>query len=870
MKEPIKATIDILKSRGSNLGYIAMLDTHTLELTITSNSVPITFTDPNFELHVKKHDGNFVRQTTDINLVEDKVVIDLWEQIITCEGITYCELLIKDNGRTTSSRFYFICRNTLDTEIINSVSDVKVLDDLDAWLEQSNVELELFREYVETLTDANINLESLIEIKDFINTNLSELTNQNIKANENSELLDTKNTETIKNIEDLSAINTTSVENIKNLDSKNTLVSNNIDALTSSNLTATENLNSLNDSIEEAKIIKETTEEIIESGGAATKLELEKANSQIDDIENELQEASIDMEKLPHNTIGERLKVEFANVFDKINKAETMEFEGSNLGAKTYDSYTKDMEISGRTYQNIFPPIERRNYASLSGVIENGYIKISAPDTAITQNAFLKKTSTPLIKPNTIYTLIVEVKENTLISSDKMSFRVASTHPDDCLNSNITINDGSVGIFKYLVTTKEVITDTMCPMRSFTSNAVTSGHIIFRAMLMNGDYTNKPIPKHYFNGVISVGEDDMIGSKYRVGTESIGKNLFDGQLVNAYVGGVNGTTFTGGDHTRCAITKCYKGIKYTCSKNAGNRNTLNFFVNYPKHGDNAVAKTSNSTMTSPIDGYLVYYVTTDATIAPENIPTEVQIEQSDNITPYEPYKRDYQYYLLDEPHMSTHETVSDTIDKNGILNKIVKDKIFKGSEYWSAITSSTQIDTLHFQTPHATSSRNLICDKFNNVTDLWTNDAEGIQFNSDKTYLQIRILRSKLETEDIEGFKKWLQSNNVKIYYAMQNPVTTNLKKKPILKTYEGNTYINSTNNVPSVIKCKMPVNVNAMLYDSIEENKVLKNNIQTLEIEKEELKEVNINQSLHLLELEDVTNFLIEDSLVKQLKEEK
>lgn len=599
----------------------------------------------------------------------------------------------------------------------------------------------------------------------------------------------------------------------------------------------------------------------IEEGIHTNSNSIEKITTDLEGTSSETESNSIAIEELTtdfygkkHNTAKKRFDVEFANVLDKINNAQHMEFQGSNIGAKTFESYTKEMEIRGNVYQNFVTSYDTEKFLfNRATKSDDNIFKIQKG--ANVNSSFVKaKPKTHLYKPSTKYTVVVDILSNT--TGYKLGIS-GVTNPAIIVNSNREFAN-LTGISALTFTTRENIDidyegkDIKCDLYfGIWEDGIgeeLEKSIRFKYMLLEGDYTNNFIPP-YFEGIKFCGEDDMVGSKYRVGAESIGKNLFDGQLVNAYVGGVNGTTFTGGDHTRCAVVKCYKGIKYTCSKNAGNRNTLNFFTSYPKHGDNAVTKTSNSTMISPIDGYLVYYVTTDATIAPENIPTEVQIEQSDNITPYEPYKRDFQYFLLDEPHMSTHETVSDTIDKNGILNKIIRKKIFNGNETWGLITSTPQVDTLHAQTQFITTSQYILCDKVPCIPgEIWFNDKEGIAFNDSKTSLQIRVLRSKLETQDLEGLKKWLRDNTPTLYYAMQNPIKTDLNKEPMLKTWEGKTYINSTNSIPSTLKVKMSVDSNAMLYDVIEYKKVTD----------KEHKEINENQNFNLNLLSEMDTNII------------
>ena len=52
--------------------------------------------------------------------------------------------------------------------------------------------------------------------------------------------------------------------------------------------------------------------------------------------------------------------------------------------------------------------------------------------------------------------------------------------------------------------------------------------------------------------------------------------------------------------------------------------------------------------------------------------------------------------------------------------------------------------------------------------DIWnpTNDIEGMFINYNKDCI-LRVNKAKLPTQDIEGFKQWLQANNVTVVYQL-------------------------------------------------------------------------------------------------------
>lgn len=73
-------------------------------------------------------------------------------------------------------------------------------------------------------------------------------------------------------------------------------------------------------------------------------------------------------------------------------------------------------------------------------------------------------------------------------------------------------------------------------------------------------------------------------------------------------------------------------------------------------------------------------------------------------------------------------------------------------------------------------------DKFDGTVISWDEivnaDKEFIRlYTNDTNALYIRILKSKLATQDVNGFKQWLQANPVTIYYVKANPVEIPLKE---------------------------------------------------------------------------------------------
>lgn len=121
---------------------------------------------------------------------------------------------------------------------------------------------------------------------------------------------------------------------------------------------------------------------------------------------------------------------------------------------------------------------------------------------------------------------------------------------------------------------------------------------------------------------------------------------------------------------------------------------------------------------------------------------------------------------------------------------------FDGSEDWGARNMANENNTIGFglylglPNYDINSLPPIICDRFAclNANALWVGDEEGTAHAGD--YLHIRILKSKLSTQDAEGFKQWLQANNVTVVYQLAQEKVYECTNIDLI------TYANETNYV--------------------------------------------------------------------------
>ena len=134
MAQLLQAVIDTQKNNYKSIGQVNAGDTLELELELRMNGKPIIFDSIEAELLIKKSDNNRIRQTKDIIYEDGKFKIIVDEQGVAYPGITTNQLIIKDSGRISTVLFYFQVGTSLDREIIQSISKIEVLEQLDEYV----------------------------------------------------------------------------------------------------------------------------------------------------------------------------------------------------------------------------------------------------------------------------------------------------------------------------------------------------------------------------------------------------------------------------------------------------------------------------------------------------------------------------------------------------------------------------------------------------------------------------------------------------------------------------------------------------------------------------------------------------------------
>ena len=246
-----------------------------------------------------------------------------------------------------------------------------------------------------------------------------------------------------------------------------------------------------------------------------------------------------------------------------------------------------------------------------------------------------------------------------------------------------------------------------------------------------------------------------------------------------------------------------------------------------------------------------------------------QLEEGTKSTEFEPYKCDKKDILLsqygfDEGLRGLNTTVYDEL--NDIRNMAIKrvDKhTFTGNEGWMA-SSELQDNIICFYTafPDASVLTPLLCNNFiqkptlEKGVECITNNGGG------SSYIRIKILKSKLATQDVEGFKKWLETNPTTFYYELTEPIETHLDESINLKVFNEKTYVSFENDIIGTSSFKAPVDSAATISRLNRENRALEEENKTLRQDFEsttlsltdsdlELVKQNVDMDFRLMEVE-------------------
>lgn len=600
------------------------------------------------------------------------------------------------------------------------------------------------------------------------------------------------------------------------------------------NIPVATNLNSsLESNISNARNINTTLADTTEKSKVAATDAIEKKSQ----LEKSITKAKEFIDGLDGSQDIPQLRLDVTELQNGLKSNQALSYEGSSISANdTLEGRTEGMKIGGRTLVNLVK--YRLNNQKV------GNPSLSA--TLCTNEMF---------KTNTTYTIIYTI--NSIESGNgktTLNFSGGMSAPDIILNSS-----NLVGTHKQ--------TFTLSTMPSVTHRNVSLYHLdrgtvkLFSdVLIIEGEVDFVP---NYFKGLKSFGEAEQEVDKYKITILSHGKNLCDFQKsklhgsLNAYITEKNGEfsysvgvddkvgwfaetdniKINEGNYTISIEVKAnlssgaqkfwygvylydvngtYLGYRGTYVNTTNNYNRYNLSVDIP-----------------PNTSFCKFRVYNYSNIAGTITFKNPQLEEGTVATPYEPYKCDKKDILLKEPLKECDYVYED----NGQV-KVYRDArkyVITGNEDWSQYTDNRDFTCMGFflqlnKIFDAKLGGKFICNNFKGSdTDVFPGNitvddeiifVKGRSGEASPSYIKISISKSKLTTQNVEGFKKWLKANPTEIVYQLSTP-TIEIVDNCVdidLDTYQEKTYFNILNSLPGTLDFKVPSNIGSLVQSNAKE----------------------------------------------------
>lgn len=312
-------------------------------------------------------------------------------------------------------------------------------------------------------------------------------------------------------------------------------------------------------------------------------------------------------------------------------------------------------------------------------------------------------------------------------------------------------------------------------------------------IILEGDYTNKPIPD-YFTGLQSSFEDKLItdekdanNGKYKVDYKVTGKNKFNkSKTLDGYeINNIGAGTIVAND--KWFVTDFIPAIPNTtyAISGKGNGNTVMCY-DENKQFIYGIANGGISQITTPSN---VRYIKLNGLLTQKDT---FQLEEGTTATTYEPYKEYTKTFYLNSPLLEG-DTIEDVNGKATHVHRYVS-ITFDGSddESW---TSNGNIENSYFRyiynnnTDAKKGSLSSICDKF--TTSSMRELKTGIVENTSTGKIQIVCTIAGLDK-----FKQSLQQNPITVVYQLNTPTYETISNDSILC----DSYVNGHLDVDSII----------------------------------------------------------------------
>lgn len=375
-----------------------------------------------------------------------------------------------------------------------------------------------------------------------------------------------------------------------------------------------------------------------------------------------------------------------------------------------------------------------------------------------------------LLKTDTTYTII-----STL---DTIKYQWA------ILNSSKTI----LGYNNQKVLTFTTDTSSIMVYIRFNSNytnetKINVAELYDKIMILEGDYTNKPIPSQYFEGLKSSFEENLVTEemieqgledaenlgKYKVPIRLIGKNLFTD--INSVVGFLSNGTIV--SNTTLSKTTDYIKVQYNtnytihCDNGDSYLRRIEFYDSDKNYLNDYVSYSADTTKTFRTSYFNVKYIR----ISYDINATNIQLEEGTVATDCEEYFERTTNVYLNSPLLE-----GDTIENvDGKINHVhrYKQEVFDGSddENWviENATSTVYIACHDLYRTLPYDNTILVCDKLKTISGRYSKEYGICGYGNLGDYPTQNWIYVKIA--DYTNTRAWLKDNPIAVVYKLATPI---------------------------------------------------------------------------------------------------
>ena len=523
---------------------------------------------------------------------------------------------------------------------------------------------------------------------------------------------------------------------------------------------------------------------VISGGIGISKDDIDKINKGIEDRFNALtskqqQDAEVIDARDGETSLKARLNRDKEEL-DKIRKLEestvsTITTEsGFTTVEETSNGYFEDVKLEGRTVKG----------ECLYTDITLGHCATTTGESILSQTKGLTLNFREA-KPNTKYT----ISSNVVDGKSRYCYLEFNSEGDRVLNSAWVSTDSTKTVITKSTTSRMVLS-VVCDDSSVSSQTVQQAIDLYRPLIVEGDRVNN-LPTIYY-GLMSVGQDVE-----EVSVKSVNENLFDGNVSLGYLS-ENGSIIS---HKTWVVSDFidiqgvsqlrFESTVFNGLQTIGLYNSDKELVSYT-FAPATFVKVDKS----------VKYVRVAMCKSPETEPTQFELENPciemyvTNKTgkKHQSNKKPLLYYnpetqTWEKPILRQWNSIEKHSDGKYYYHKRSGEVVLNGSDnsmgLWiessmnSSLTDCKVFILENFTNNHPYIEKNntssiskIISDKFNAISVIETTNLlnalrEGISVYNSDSQLRFVINSSKLSTQNLEGFKAWLQANPTTVVYQL-------------------------------------------------------------------------------------------------------